>query len=86
MCNLQTSLVLSLHLDEDLLVGHSSWKCLNSLHLKHLLLSLLISLPETLGVFGIGAFVKFTKGSSGLECSSVTKSSTSISSVAVEAY
>ena len=62
-------------------MGHLSWKCPNSLHLKHLLLSLFIGLAETLECLVLGAFVKFTKGSFRFEGSSITKLSASVSSV-----
>ena len=65
------------------MVGHSSWKCPNSLHLKHLLLSLLIGLPETLECLVLGLLPNLPKGLLGLN-DPVTKSSTSISFVIVE--
>ena len=43
-------------------MGHSSWKCPNSLHLKHLLLSLFIGLPETLECLVLGLLSNLPKG------------------------
>ena len=43
-------------------MGHSSWKCPNSLHLKHLLLSLFIGLPETLEHLVLGLLSNLPKG------------------------
>ena len=41
---------------------HSSWKCPNYFHLKHLLLSLFIGLPETLECLILGLFSNLPKG------------------------
>ena len=43
-------------------MGHSSWKWPNSLHLKHLLLSLFIGLPETLECLILGLLSNLPKG------------------------
>ena len=48
------------------MVGHSSWKCPNSLHLKHLLLSLLIGLPGILEHLVLGLLSNLPKGLLGL--------------------
>ena len=57
----------------------------NSLHLKHLLLSLLIGLPETLECLVLGLLSNLPKGLLCLNDPLLPKSSTSISSVTVEA-